>query len=408
MHRACSAELPQGRPSLEVADIVRLHGPAYRMRHQLGRAQQKTLVDLERCRTAALGGHLEICSTCAYSRPAYNSCRNRHCPKCQSLSQARWIDKRLARLLPTHYFHVVFTVPAPVRALALRNRALVFNLLFACAAKTLLALGADPRRLGATLGLTAVLHTWSRELNWHPHVHAIVTGGGLSPDGEHWSPARKKFLFPVQVLSELFRGKMLAAIARAHRRGVLNLDGVLDPADKKAFRHWLDALYRSPWVVYAKRPFGGPEQVFRYLGRYTHRVGISNHRLVSMDEQGVCFRTKDGQRVIVAPEEFLRRFLLHVLPRGFVKIRHFGLMASGNATTKLEQARARLAPPESPVSLPALPAPQTPRDWRALLLDLTGFDVTLCPRCRTDTMQRIPLPEPFRSPSATVSSPDTS
>lgn len=299
---------------------------------------------IEVCRTKALGGHVDVCDACTFARPAYNSCRNRHCPKCQALTQAAWIEKRMEHVLPTHYFHVVFTLPHELGPLARWNRKIVFDLLFSAAASTLLQLGKDGQRLGGLLGVTAVLHTWTRDLRFHPHVHCIVTGGGLAPDGGGWIRSRQKYLFPVRVLSDLFRGKFLDGLTRCYDDGKLDLgSSVCVPlADRKVFSHLKDTLYRKGWVVYAKRPFAGPEQVFKYLGRYTHRVGISNHRLISFDEHGVCFRTKDGKQVVVSAQEFIRRFLLHVLPDGFVKIRHYGLLASGNVRTKLVDARRRL------------------------------------------------------------------
>lgn len=407
-----------GRPRLEVADIVRAHGEAYLRHHAVSAAQLKVLRDIAACRTAALGGHVDVCDGCGHERPSYNSCRNRHCPKCQGLSQARWIAGRQQRILPTHYFHVVFTLPAELRPLALVNREVVFDLLFQCASETLLTLGRDPRRLGADLGVTAVLHTWSRDLSFHPHQHCIVTGGGLSLDGSRWVEGRRGYLFPVQVLGKLFRGKMLAALRELYDAGALELTGgaaaLCDPA---AFAAMLDALYRKPWVVYAKPPFGGPEQVIAYLGRYTHRVGLSNHRLQWMDERGVCFRTRGDKTVTLSPEEFLRRFLLHVLPRRFVKIRHFGQMAACHATTTLEVARARLlamrAAPTDTVGgdehldasaherEPA-PRPASKLDAWALLAALTGVDLSLCPRCGHTAMARRPQPS-----SAAPSSPAT-
>src|ERR1700689_1397644 len=262
MHAACG--VARARPALELADVVRAHGDAFVRSRALRSEQRDALRDIERCRTAALGGHLDVCTACGHEKPSYNSCRNRHCPKCQALAQARWIDKRVERLLPVHYFHVVFPPPSELRGVAMRSRELCFDLLFASAAETLLALARDPKRLGAELGVTMVLHTWTRALLFHPHVHAIVTGGGLSEDGSSWVGTRPNFLFPVRVIGALFRGKMLAALERARDHGLVTLDDV-DVA----------ALRQKSWIVYAKRPFGGPEQVIRYLGRYTHRVGIS-------------------------------------------------------------------------------------------------------------------------------------
>jgi hypothetical protein len=372
MHPACAPA--RARPAIELADIVRAHGEAFRQSHVLRPEQRAALRAIEQCRTAALGGHLDACTACGHEQPSYNSCRNRHCPKCQSLAQARWIERRLARLLPVHYFHVVFTLPSELRALAMRHREAVFEMLFASAAQTLLALGRDPKRLGAELGVTAVLHTWTRELHFHPHVHAIVTGGGLADGDARWVRARRNFLFPVHVMGALFRGKMLAALERA------SFDlGEID----------LDALRKKSWIVYAKRPFGGPERVIRYLGRYTHRVGISNQRFVALDESGVTFRTKDGRAVTISGQELLVRFVQHVLPPRFVKIRHYGLHAASNATTRLESARQRLAPTvghvEQVVRVEA-------RDWCELLLQLTGVDVRLCPACHQLAVIHVDLP----------------
>jgi hypothetical protein len=338
---------------------------------------------IETCRTPIQGGHLDVCDTCGHTRPAYNSCRNRHCPKCQALAQARWVHQRLARLLPTPYFHVVFTLPAALRPLALHNRKRVFALLFQAAAQTLLTLGRDPARLGGQLGVTAVLHTWTRELQFHPHLHCIVTGGGLAPAGTRWMPARRRYLFPVRVLSRLFRGKFLAALADAYRAGTLACRGrAAALADPHAFHHLRAHLARTDWIVYAKRPFAGTAHVFHYLGRYTHRVGLSNHRLQHVDATAVRFATKHGKAITLAHHEFIRRFLLHVLPAGFVKIRHYGLFAPRHATTTLARARraledtTRVAPPRAPA----------PRDWRALLALLTGRDLSRCPRCHRGTM----------------------
>jgi hypothetical protein len=289
--------------------------------------------------------------------------------------------------LPTHHFHVVFTLPDPLRALALRHRTELFDMLFAAASDTLLTLGRDPRHLGAQLAVTAVLHTWKRDLGWHPHLHCIVSGGGLRasshPSTDAWIPSSKQFLFPVLVLGELFRGKMLAFLAAAFDRGSLHLA-------PKARRILFDRLRRTRWIVYAKRPFGSSQHVLRYLGRYTHRVGLSNARIQSVAAQGVRFRTKDGHSVTLTPHEFLRRFLLHVLPRGFTKIRHFGLLAAGNVRERLERARALL-------SLPAHSAPQpriAPRTTTELLLALLGFDPVVCPRCHAPAIRRLPLPAP--------------
>ncbi|MEI8254420.1 MAG: IS91 family transposase [Deltaproteobacteria bacterium] len=393
------------RPAVEVGDIFRAHGAVYRQEHVLTPDQLKVMRAIETCRTEVLGGHLDVCDGCGFERPSYNSCRDRHCPKCQSLTQAKWIEQRLERLLPTHYFHVVFTVPAVLRPVCRRNQREMYKLLFEAATKTLLTIAADPEHLGAQPGITCVLHTWTRALDYHPHLHCIVTGGGLSPDGTSWVPARGQYLFPVKVLSALYRGIFLDALKRAHQRGEVHFDDA-------ELRALIDRLYQHPWVVYAKRPFGGPEQVFKYLGRYTHRVGISNQRIRSMDEGGVCFATKGGDAVTITPQEFIRRFLLHVLPPGFTKIRHYGLWASGRTAARLDLSRQLLAaapaepPPPPPEPHPldvedpldeAEPADQTdplthPDTWQLRLLRLTGIDVTRCPQCGQGRMIAQPLP----------------
>jgi len=376
---------PRTRPALELADVVRAHGEAFAKSRILRPEERGALRAILQCRTAELGGHLDVCTACGYERPSYNSCRNRHCPKCQSLAQARWIARRLERILPVHYFHVVFTLPAELRGVAKRSREAVFDMLFAAASQTLLTLGRDPKRLGAELGATMVLHTWTRELQFHPHVHAIVTGGGLTAEGATWIKARRKFLFPVRVMGALFRGKMLAALERAHARGIVNLADVD-----------LSALRRKAWVVYAKRPFGGPEHVIRYLGRYTHRVGISNSRFIAMDDRGVTLRTKDGKSVTLPGPELLARFVQHVLPSHFVKIRHYGLHSARHATTRLELARQRLAGKPAPTR-EHVDRPEEDRDWRELLLLVSGVDVRLCPLCHQPAMARMALPDAARS-----------
>jgi hypothetical protein len=375
-------------PRLEVADIVRAHGPAFARAHALTPDQHAVLRDIGRCRTAALGGHANVCDDCGHVEVSYNSCRNRHCPKCQSLAQARWLNARLERILPTHYFHVVFTLPSELHAVAMANRELVFDLLLSCSAEALLELGRNPRWLGAEFGISSVLHTWNRELLWHPHAHCIVTGGGLSLDGHSWIATRSDFLLPVRVLGALFRGKFLDRLVRAYEAGELRLNGPAAPvADPRRFARLRDKLYRTRWHVYVKPPFGGPKQVFAYVGRYTHRVGLSNHRLVAMDERGVTFRTRGQNTITVAPDEFLSRFLLHVLPRRFVKIRHYGLMAPGNVNTKLATARQLM---DSSLPLPANNTVPLPTDFRELMLALTGIDIRCCPVCG-GSMTRHPL-----------------
>ena len=303
---------------------------------------------------------------------------------------------RQARILPTHYFHVVFTMPAELRGLTLCNRQIVFDLLFAAASATLLDLGRDPKRLGAQLGFTAVLHTWTRDLRFHPHLHCIVTGGGLAEGDERWVPARRRYLFPLKVIGALFRGKLLDALRRAHAAHQLDLGGACaELAPPRAFAAFLARLYRIDWLPYVKPTFAGPRQVFQYLGRYTHRTGISNRRLLAMDDRGVTFATKGAKTVTVAPQEFIRRFLLHVLPARFVKLRHYGLMAAGNATGRLEVARKVLESDASPPAGGTTAAPAAPAtlDWRERLYELTGIDLSLCPRCKTSRMIRRPLPQ---------------
>ena len=403
-HARCSSGVKVVRPAVEVADIFRRHLDGYRQRHALTPAQQDAARAIIACRTAALGGHLDRCTSCGFETPAYNSCRNRHCPKCQALSQARWVESRLQRILPVHYFHLVFTLPSDLHRLAYNNRVAIFALLFRSAADTLLTLAVDSKWLGedAQLGITAVLHTWTRELCFHPHVHCIVTGGGLAHDKSQWRPAPRDFLLPVDVVGALFRGKFMAGLQE-----LLDEGGLHDDVPDRAARRRRQRLYKTSWVVYAKRPFGGPEQVFRYLGRYTHRVAISNARIVTADDQTVVFRTRGSDTASLSPTEFIGRFLQHILPSRFVKIRHFGLMSSGNVNGSLEQARALLPAADTAAGATAgdhddddLPSanrldPDLP--WPALLLALTGQDVLLCPRCQQHTMVRQLLP-PVRAP----------
>ena len=347
------------RPALEVADIFRVHGPAWRLAQagRLSLGQLKVMSAIEACRTAALGGHVERCDDCDHLQIPYNSCRNRHCPKCQGAAAQRWLEARQAELLPIAYYHVVFTLPAQIGDIAFHNKAAVYDILFKAASETLLTIAADPKHLGARIGLTAVLHTWGSALTHHPHVHCIVPGGGLSPDSQSWVSCRPRFFLPVRVLSRLFRRLFLDRLAAAHAEGRLVFFGDLAGlADRAVFTARLAPLHRAEWVVYAKRPFAGPEQVLAYLARYTHRVAISNSRLVSLDDRGVTFRWKDyradGQArqklMTLAPGEFIRRFLIHVLPGGFHRIRHYGLFANAGRAANLTKARVLLqAPPLS-------------------------------------------------------------
>jgi Putative transposase/Transposase zinc-binding domain len=342
------------RPLLEVADIFRDHGPAWRKANagHLSLGQLKVMSAIESCRTAALGGHVARCQDCAHEVIAYNSCRDRHCPKCQGAAARQWLVEREAELLPVPYYHVVFTLPAAISALAFANKAVVYDLLFKKAAETLITIAADPKHLGARIGLTAVLHTWGSALTHHPHVHVIVPGGGLSPDGSRWIACKPGFFLPGRVLSRLFRRLFLEGLTALKEAGKLAFFGDLAPlADKDAFDAALAPLRRSEWVLYAKRPFAGPAAVLAYLARYTHRVAISNSRLVAFDEAGVAFRWKDYRikgrdrfkTMTLDAAEFIRRFLMHVLPTGFHRIRHYGLFASAVRAQNVERARQLLA-----------------------------------------------------------------
>jgi hypothetical protein len=352
------------RASIEVADIFRTAGPAYRIAHagHLSLTQLKVMSAIENCRTGALGGHVEACEDCGQWRIAYNSCRNRHCPKCQGAAARTWLAEREADLLPVGYFHVAFTLPAEVADIAFQNKALVYDLLFKAASQTMLTIAADRKHLGARIGITAVLHTWGSAMTHHPHVHMIVPGGGIAPDGSRWISSRPAFLLPVRVLGKLFRRLFLTRLVALHDAGRLAFFGSMAPlAERRAFLHHLAPVRGKRWVVYAKPPFAGPEAVLAYLSRYTHRVAISNCRLISFDKSGVTFRYKDYRRdgadrqqvMTVATDEFIRRFLLHVLPRGFHRMRHYGLLAGSARKAGLALARELLnvtAPPETDTS----------------------------------------------------------
>ena len=359
------------RTSLEVADIFRAAGPAYRAAHagHLSLHQLKVMSAIEHCRTAALGGHVDACTGCGHWRIAYNSCRNRHCPKCQGAAARTWLEAREADLLPVGYFHVVFTLPAEIAAIAFHNKAEVYDLLFKTTSETMLTIAADPKHLGARIGITAVLHSWGSAMTHHPHIHMIVPGGGIAPDGQGWVSSRPAFLLPVRVLGALFRRLFLARLLQLHDAGKLAFFGSLPHlTDRRAFLRHLSPVRKKRWVVYAKPPFAGPEAVLAYLSRYTHRVAISNSRLLAFDGASVTFRYKDyrrsgadrQQRMTLAADEFIRRFLLHVLPRGFHRIRHYGLLAGGTRKDSLALARRLLAvapPPEDT-------APDEPPDTR--------------------------------------------
>jgi hypothetical protein len=372
-----------GRSKLEVADIFRAHGPAYRREHagHLNLPQLKVMSAVENCRTAALGGHVSACTKCSHQHIAYNSCRNRHCPKCQGIAARDWMLARMEDLLPVGYFHVVFTLPAQIADIACQNKAAVYDLLFKASAQTLLTIAADPKHLGAKIGMTSVLHTWGSAMTHHPHVHVIVPGGGVSRDGQRWITCRPGFFLPVKILSRLFRRLFLEGLVKLHKAGKLaffgNLSGLGDP---DAFVAHLAPLRKTDWVVYAKPPFGGPEAVLAYLSRYTHRIAISNHRLVSADADTVAFRWKDyrikrGDRMKVMhlpTDEFIRRFLIHVLPHRFHRIRHTGFLANGIRRDRIRKIRRLL-------DVEAVPD-QTPDEANSDEADDANAHL-ICPEC---------------------------
>ena len=356
--------------------------------------QQHLMQAIEECRTPALGGVVEWCDHCQYTHIQYRSCRNRHCPKCQGLARAHWLEQRQAELLPVEYFHVVFTLPEAIAAIAFYNKAVVYDILFRATAQTLLEIAADPQRLGVEIGFFAVLHSWGQNLHFHPHLHCVVPGGGLSPGADRWIHARRGFLLPVKVLSARFRRLFLEALEQAYAAGQLqffgDLAGLSDPA---AFARYLAPLKNSKWVVYAKAPFGGPQQVLDYLGRYTHRVAISNSRLRALEDGQVTFEWKDyrdGQTksMTVSADEFIRRFLLHALPPGFQRIRYYGFLANCHRATRLEQCRRLLATPTADL-LPRA------ADYRDFYLQLTGINLRLCPQCGIGVLIRLALPGPL-------------
>jgi hypothetical protein len=387
---------PAACTDADLAEVVRRHGHAFVDTHRVCASGWRALDAIAACRTPALGGHVEVCDRCGASRAVYHSCRNRHCPKCQKLASARWLEARMTELLPIEYFHVVFTLPHEINTFAQADPRRVYSLLFHAAAQTLLCFGADPKHLGALVGVTAILHTWGQNLSQHVHLHCIVTGGGLSPDANRWIHARKGYLFPVRALSRVFRGKYLDGLRRCVRRGEL-------PED---LRPLIRDLERKDWLVYAKPAFAGPEQVLRYLGRYTHRIAISNERIIAVDDRTVTFHWRDYRDdnrtkvMTLDAGEFLRRFLLHVLPSGFTRIRHFGLFANRGRRDRLSLCR----------SLLELPPPDTQEPsttTRALIERLTGIDISRCPVCQEGTMrldQRLP-PASGRLPSAALHHP---
>jgi hypothetical protein len=366
------------RPLLEVADLIRSAGTAFieRNRSWIRWTHIKVLLAIARCRTAALGGHIDECTRCGHRATiSYNSCRNRHCPKCQTGARERWIHARRRELLPSPYVHVVFTLPPQLAALALQNKKLIYGLLLRASAETLLEIARNPRHLGAEIGFFSVLHTWNQKLQLHPHVHCVIPAGGLSLDHTRWIPSRPHFFLPIQVLQRLFRGKFVAALKSAFQRDQLHLSGDLALlAQPKIFAAWLRPLFRKDWIVYSKPPFGGPEYVLQYLGRYTHRVAISNHRLISLVDGQVTFRWRDSAHnneqklMTLALDEFLRRFLLHLLPKGFVRIRHFGFLANCRRSTLLPLCFAALGTVPSQIESETSPAQKSDPLWR-------------CPKC---------------------------
>jgi putative transposase/transposase-like zinc-binding protein len=380
-------------PALELGDIFRLHGPAYltTFGDSLSYEQKKALRAIAVCRTAALGGHVDQCDQCGYRKISYCSCRNRHCPKCHGQARSRWLEQRATELLPVEYFHVVFTLPQLVAPLALQNQQLVYGLLFHAAAETLLQIAADPRHLGARIGFLAVLHTWGQNLHHHPHLHCVVPGGGIARDQRRWISCRRQFLFPVKVLSRLFRGKFIAYVRAAFRDGKLGFYGELKSlGEKRNFDKWLKRLAATEWVVYAKPPFGGPRQVLKYLTRYTHRVAISNQRLVALEDSRVTFRWKNYARdgepatMTLKAEEFIRRFLVHVLPKGFVKIRHFGFLANRGRRDNVILCRRLLA-----ASSPAPPDNLAPPSRHSDGVEIDT--VVRCPRCKVGSMRMLEI-----------------
>jgi len=384
------------RPALELADIVRHSGFAYR--HRLPRHQRRALNAIALCRTAALGSHVDQCGQCGEIRVSYNSCRNRHCPKCQSLARARWLEARRSELLPAEYFHVVFTLPEPIARLAFYNQQILYSILFRITAETLLTIARDPRHLGAEIGFFAVLHTWGQNLHFHPHLHCVIPGGGLSPDHSRWIASKPGFFLPVRVLSRRFRRLFLQALQQAFDQGKLQFPGDIESLhDRAAFVRYLEPLGKTEWVVYAKPPFGGPAHVLDYLGRYTHRVAISNDRLVRHADHQVTFRYKDYRQggrekhklMTLHEDEFTRRFLTHILPAGFQKIRFYGFLSHRHRQAALEKCRRLLQYPIQEL----LPRPA---DYRDLYRALTGRSLKRCPRCGAEAMACISVTFPDR------------
>jgi hypothetical protein len=385
------------RPSLEVADIFRECGTHYRKIHgaSMSLEQHRAMRAIEVCRTAYLGGHVDVCDHCGAEKHSYNSCRNRHCPKCQSLAKAQWLEARMAELLPVPYYHVVFTIPEEVASIAFQNKKEVYTILFKSASETLRTIAADPKHLGAEIGFLAVLHTWTQTLLHHPHLHCVLPGGGLSPDHKTWKCCRPGFFLPVRVLSRLFRAKFLHYLKQAFDQGKLQFFSDIQLlAAPEAFHQLLNRSRKQEWVVYAKPPFGGPAQVLDYLGRYTHRVAISNHRLIAFQEGKVSFQWKDRKKhdrkrtMTLDSDEFIRRFLIHILPHGFAKIRYFGFLANSHRSIRLSLCR---------LSLNAAPPETDPKaaDRKTVYQAVTGKPVDICPSCHEGRMHIIQIVQPF-------------
>ncbi len=397
---------------LEVADIFNRYGTAYRQDHAdtLYTLQRRVMSAIELCRTAVLGGHVEQCDACGHQRIAYNSCRNRHCPKCQSLARAQWLEDRQAELLPVPYFHVVFTVPQEIAAIAFQNKRALYDILFRASAEALRTIGADPKHLGVEIGCISILHSWGQNLLFHPHIHCVVPGGGLSPDGTRWIGCRPNFFLPVRVLSRLFRRLFLEQLQKAFDADTLRfLSSVAPLSDSRAFAKYLARTRKSEWVVYAKPPFGGPKQVLDYLGRYTHRVAISNNRLLNIDNDKIRFLWKDYRHgstkgvMTLDADEFIRRFLLHVVPPGLMRIRHYGFLANRHCEAKLACCRRLLGVPKPIVPLPVVPAdgdPGSGQDYRDRYERLTGNSLRMCPQCKQGHMVCIDVFSPGALPRA--------
>lgn len=388
--------------SAEVGDVFALFSEKYKREHKLPLQQSRAMFAIEHCRTSVLGGHVDGCDRCGHKRISYNSCRNRHCPKCQGLSRMKWVDKLSSTLLPVRYFHIVFTIPAELNRLTLVNQKCLYDILFKACSESLLMLAKDPKYLNALTGLVAVLHTWGQNLMEHPHLHTLVPAGGWSDTNGFWKASRKNFFIPVKVISAVFRGKFLALLKQAYCQGQLKFDGEIKPLGlKNNFKQLLDTLYGKPWVVFAKKPFKNANHIVAYLGRYSHRVAIGNNRILGIEGDHVVFKWKDykdhsKQKTMKLPAmEFIRRFLLHILPKGFCKIRYFGIFASRNRKTVLAKCSKALGYSFHKSRF-------TDLSWRQLLLLVSGIDVSLCPVCKKGNMIMIAVLKGFRGPPHSI------